>query len=189
MNTSGGKDGVRSRIYQPRLGRWIVHRRVDVPFSTKCSTISSSARNLIPDHSLRPLLGDVHSHVRQDIRALDGEPRSSNIIFQWSCLHIWLHYKFARLPLSCQKARMQYAARRRSVRVTAAVRVREACLDPMNLLYICVITVNEERRESGRRRRRRRRRQSQCVRSQYPDLSATILSNGLATQRRPLNRC
>lgn len=33
MKTSGGKEGVRSRMYQPRLGLWIVHRIVDVPFS------------------------------------------------------------------------------------------------------------------------------------------------------------
>ena len=35
MKTSGGKEGVRSRMYQPRLGLWIVQRMVDVPFSCK----------------------------------------------------------------------------------------------------------------------------------------------------------
>ena len=33
MNTPGGKDGVRMRMYQPRFGLWTVQRSVDVALS------------------------------------------------------------------------------------------------------------------------------------------------------------
>ena len=67
MNTPGGKDGDRTRMYQPRFGLCIVQRSVDVSFScgtyemrqphqvssvgtpvltTMCSRISSSDKNL-----------------------------------------------------------------------------------------------------------------------------------------------
>ena len=33
MKTPGGKEGVRSRMYQPRFGRWTVQSSVDVALS------------------------------------------------------------------------------------------------------------------------------------------------------------
>jgi len=46
MKTPGGNDGARILMYQPRFGLCIVQQIVEVALSNKCSTISSSDKNL-----------------------------------------------------------------------------------------------------------------------------------------------